>query len=303
MCAPDQCSESPGICQVAMKGLCINASGGPNTNWAAPSGSNGNIGYCDTYASVTSGVPYTPPGGKATTAAADFISSAVSSYFSNGGLPTDNTYFASKIPGMCAQYPGLCDSILSGVCSTLTQADLNPANWSGRNYDPQGVLPMQMCGCFLPTSQYSSNFPIECQSSCSFPGVIPIGSGNSQAPSKQCTATQCVIDDVTATYMATTGGAISIKQVCGQCTPSDPCACYFSGISVSGVNDPNIQTNCTTCYNYDATSGLSAQVPCPGAGSSGSTTGKKIFYIGLGIVAFLLGVFLFWKITGRNFSK
>lgn len=312
-CAPDQCAESPGVCQEAMKSVCLG--GGPNTNWEYPLGTSPqNLGYrgaCDAYVSATAGVPYTPtPGGtggtcpsspSASTTAEDFISTALCNYFTYGGKVTDDTYFASKIPSMCSQYPGLCDSILQGQCSSFTLDQLNPSSWASpsRQYDPQGLVPLQICGCFLPPSKYVPGLPVECQSSCSFPGVIPMGSGIPSKPAKQCAATQCVIDNITANYIDTTGGGINIKQVCGQCSSDQPCACYFSDVAASGVADPSISTNCQTCFNYDSTSGLSSQVPCPGSIPSPS---GKWFYIGLGVAAFFLVGYFIWRVANRKFS-
>lgn len=305
-CAPDQCAASPGKCHAAMKSQCISTA--LNSQWQNPGSSGVTIpGACDQYVQATSGVIDSVNCPNGSTCGADFIYSAVQNYFNTGGTPFDDTYFASKIPEMCGQYPGLCDSPLAGACSTATLTGLNPSTWKGRQYDSQGTLPLQICGCFLPSSQYSSNFPTECQSSCSFPGTIPIGSGNPNQPAKQCTATECVIDNVTADYINSTGGTIGISQVCGQCSasslatlgpPSGRCACYFSDISASGVNAPDISTNCQTCYAYDSTSGLSTQIPCPGASSS-SSGGSKYFYIGLGIMLFALAIFFVWKMSSR----
>ena len=297
-CAPDQCSDSPSGCQNAMKNLCLNSTQGPNALWEEPA--PGFNGACDLYASSTAGVPY-GPSGSTTTAGADFISAAVGNYFQYGGKVTDDTYFASKIPGLCAQYPGLCDSYLKSQCSALTLDQLNPELWKGRTYDSQGTIPLQACGCFLPPSQYAANFPIECQSSCAFPGAVPIGSGNPGQPAKQCQATECVIDNVTADYINSTGGNISIKQVCGQCSPDQPCACYFSNISVTGVDDPSISVNCQNCYNYDPSTGLAAQVECPGGGAGSGGT-SKIFWWILGGVVGLLVLYFFWRVANRNFS-
>jgi hypothetical protein len=106
-----------------------------------------------------------------------------------------------------------------------------------------------------------------------------------------------VIDAVAANFINSSGGSISINQVCGQCSESDPCACYFSGITVSGVQDPKIQTNCTTCYNYNPVTGDSTEVQCPGA--SQKNNNKYFFFIGLGIVCVLLIGYLLWKIYRR----
>lgn len=312
-CAPDQCAESPGKCHAAMKGLCIGNA--MNSQWQNP----GIPGACDQYVQATSGVIDSVNCPSGSTCGADFIYSAVQNYFNTGGSPFDDTYFASKIPEMCSQYPGLCDSLLSGACQnpntlghTPTLNDLNPTTWAakGRQYDPQGTVPIQACGCFLQPNQYSTNFPIECQSSCSFPGGVPLGSGNPNQPAKQCTATECVIDNVTANYINSTGGTIGISQVCGQCSGSGSstsgslpsvaqCACYFSDISASGVNAPDISTNCQTCYAYDSTSGLSTEIPCPGAGST-SSSGSKIFYIGLGLMLLALTIFFVWRMSSRK---
>lgn len=312
-CAPDQCSASPGVCQASMKSLCLATTSpgvnGINGNWATPSGLSGG---CDQYAALTAGVTSPSPSTNANASppssvcpngnscGEDFVYSAVSNYFSQGGSPTDDTLFASKIPGLCSLYPGLCDPLLKQQCSTLSSGDLNPRLWSGRTYDSTGVLPVQICGCFIPPEVDTSTVPMECQSSCSFPGTIPIGAPGGGA--LECTATECVIDGLTVNYINTTGGAVGITQVCGQCNAANPCACYFSGISISGVNDPiGISTNCQACYSYDPSTGTATPIPggCPalaGGSGPGIFSGKagsifKNFLIVLFL--FLFGYFLY----------
>lgn len=300
-CNPNVCAESPAYCQAFMKSQCI---GNFNNTWQAPQGL---AGMCDQYASATASVVDNNNCPAGATCGADFIFSAVQSYFQDNGTPFDSTYFASKIPGMCAQYPGLCDPLLKAACTSTqplgrvpTMADLNPALYAGlpgRQYDPEGVVPMQLCGCFLQPNQYVSAIPTECQSTCSFPGAVPIGSGNASQPAKQCSATQCVIDNVTANYINTIGGNISIKQVCGQCSASQPCACYFADIT-TGINAPDISTNCQTCFTYDSTSALATPVACPGAGSSGKLS-STIFWIAMGLLGVGLMMFFVWKMSAR----
>jgi hypothetical protein len=171
-------------------------------------------------------------------------------YITNNNTPFTQDPFVGKSVDLCNKFPGLCDSILNQVCSAYTIDDLSPLN-NQTSLDPNGIIPLQLCGCHLPSSQYSdvpSNNNIACSTICRYPGVVPQGDDNGNV--NTCTDNVCVIDDITATSINSTGGTININTICG---PNSQC--YFNGISSDNLSNNSFNivtsTQCGACYTIN----------------------------------------------------
>lgn len=260
---PDACPANSSWCPSFMVGECS------PEEWP-------NNPACDLYATSARGVPSSTPG---LDASANLISNALKQWLASGGKPTDDNPFASKVIKWCGQYPGVCDSMLSQACSGYTSSDLDPSNYAGRTYDPHGTNALQMCGCFLPSSQYVKSLPTQCNATCAFPGAIPLSSAGPsvQGAPAQCSTTECAIDEVVVDYVSSGASTVTLSQVCGK--PNNN-ACYFNGISANDPQDPNlrfqISTTCSTCFDYNPVTYQATQVTCPssvGLKTSKGTTG------------------------------
>jgi hypothetical protein len=254
---PDACPANTEWCPSFMAGVCT-----PDA-WASTANN-----ACDVYATSARGVPSAIPG---LDASAALILEALRTWSASGGKPTDNTPFIAKAIKWCGQYPGVCDEVLTGACSSYSSKDLSPANYSGRSYDPHGTNALQMCGCFLPASQYVKPLATQCNATCAFPGAIPLSSNGPsvQGPPAQCSTTECAIDDVVVDYINSPSAAITLSQVCGKPTNN---ACYFNGISANDPQDPDLQfqitTTCSTCFDYNPATYQATQVTCPTSAKS-----------------------------------
>lgn len=224
---------------------------------------------CDLYATSARGVASGTPG---LDASANLISSALKTWLASGGRPTNNDPFVAVAIKWCGQYPGVCDSMLTQACSGYESSDLAPAKYAGRTHDRNGTNALQMCGCFLPPSQYVSSLAKQCNATCAFPGVIPLSSAGPsiQGPPAQCSTTECAVDELIVDYINSGASTVTLSQVCGK--PNNN-ACYFNGISANDPQDPNVQvqisTTCSTCFDYDPATYQATQVPCPQSASLG----------------------------------
>lgn len=171
--------------------------------------------------------------------------------FALGTLPGYTGYndFQNVLYSICQNVPGLCETQLTSMCSTETTARLlnNPVK-------------VQWCGCYMPTSEYSTyanNFAInrECTPICNRQGNIfqPNPSGIGRVT---CQQGICVIDDVNLTLASTNvSGQISVNQICGGCGGKSSCQCYILNTNITAVNstiggDIDISQACsaTNCY-------------------------------------------------------
>jgi hypothetical protein len=295
-CSPNQCSQNYTTCQPLMKQVC-------NSSFWGTSSAN----VCDRYVSLTSSIsdPTKEVCSEGSSCGSDLVMSGINSFFSQGGKLTDNDPFVPKMINWCSKFPGLCNSVLSQQCSAYSLSDLSPSQYSGRSNDPQGTNLMQACGCFLPSTNYVSQVPIDCSAVCAFPGTIPL-------TTEGCQATECVIDNVTLDFVNSTGGSLNINQTCGTCSADNPCVCYFNGVDVSSTSGPiqaQISTNCKTCFNYPGGGNPPVQIPCPSTSSSIPSQAqsfifshKTLFWIFFWtIIAVVIGVFVFkfWRNSRR----
>lgn len=256
---PDACPVNTDWCPSFMAEQCTHNGWFPGT-WLGKA--------CDTYASSARGVVVP---GQTLDVTANLIAQAVSGWVAAGGKPTDDSAFVKTAIKWCSQYPGACDAALSQVCQGYSSGDLSPTAYAGRKYDPNGTNALQVCGCFLPPSQYVKNLDVPCNATCAFPGAIPLSSlGPSVVgPPAECSTTECAIDDVVINYVNSTSSSLNLSQICGKPNHN---ACYFNGISANDPQDPGlklqISTTCSTCFDYDPTTYQATQVPCPGSSST-----------------------------------
>jgi hypothetical protein len=192
----------------------------------------------------------------------------------------NDDFFKETIPSLCSYIPGTCDEILDDFCAPFTRDDLTK--------DP---TLQKICGCHLRTSQYPYNIEgwssIECDPICISNDCIKQGyqTSNSSYAFKTCTATTCVIDDVTINTTDSKTGGNYFQQACGSCDPSQggKCSeCYISNVNVTEdgavVNDKlQLSQNCGACYTYSDNAMNRVQVDCstgkPVSGSGGSSSG------------------------------
>ena len=197
-CPPLPIPPPPGSCQVFDLGMPINASG---YNWAS-----------------------------------QLVTAVFEKYSSNG-------FIVGTLPGtigfnefqdflytyICCQFPSLCSSGLSNVCSSYSaqRLSLNPeaANW---------------CGCYLPIEEYATyidKFQInkECTPMCNRIGAIPLTTLDNQKIG--CEQDICLIDNVTINLLKTQVGAeININQFCSGCSSNASCTCVIENNTLDSIN-------------------------------------------------------------------
>lgn len=125
---------------------------------------------------------------------------------------------------------------------------------------------MQLCGCYLPDSEYTNTGGRVCDNLCVGATVIKYVEEGQTVPSR-CSSGVCVIDGVSINISSSFGGDINFYQTCPSCGPT-PCRCIINDIDVLVDNvkssNLNIEQNCkggTTCY-VSGENGQQQEVPC-----------------------------------------
>lgn len=138
-------------------------------------------------------------------------------------------------------FGGVCREGLISACQNYTKADTS------------NRYVRQLCGCYLPDSEYDPNVGRICDSACVPEDTIKYFETDDSLPSR-CSSGVCVIDQVTLQLTGSNTGDINFYQACPSCGPSS-CRCVINDVNVlvsnSKVGSLNIQQNCSggsVCY-------------------------------------------------------
>lgn len=229
--------------------------------------------YCDTYLTGLTSSPTQQP------VAQNIILQALETWRDTlqtaGASVSVNDPMLPFVNSWCSKSEniGLCDAVLSDVCSTVQATELQ---------SPTAANLSKACGCFMTPDQYLEPglIPVECNAVCSANlanGGVPIGEYDSNSNSKTiiakvCNQSNCVIDDFTLNLIGSQTGNIQFNQACGGCS-GGTCNCIIQNVSENYINSSsanNIVNNCSTC-TYNGVPVACANIPSgPGGGSLGT---------------------------------
>lgn len=183
--------------------------------------------------------------------------------------------FSSQLFNVCKSVPILCNNdlfnsnFLNSICQSVTKDQITSTN----------DLLRKWCGCYMQNDVYGDAYPNitrECTPFCNSDTVIGIAEGTSISDCKQSI---CIIDDITINLIENRGGAISLGNLCGDCSGKNQvCKCQIGGSNLTLINNElrdisggNLNLN-TTCKNekeikcYDNYKGVRTEVPCQTSG-------------------------------------
>ncbi len=158
-----------------------------------------------------------------------------------------------------------------------------------KKQDTENKYIRQMCGCYLPDSEYSVR---ECSSSCVPFDTIKYNDGKSQ---NFCDGTVCAIDNVT---IATHGSTVTFNQVCPDCETAR-CRCIVNDVNVIGSKF-NITQNCpggATCFTRTP-EGIRTRVECATFTKSDIASNPLLRYLSIGVGIFALVLVLLFVVVG-----
>nr|WRK65189.1 transmembrane domain containing protein [Marseillevirus futianmevirus] len=184
--------------------------------------------------------------------AADFLQKTLPAAFGSYRLITGEAIpppiqsLNNYLSNTCKLFPGSCSSFLSGFCQALSREDMT-----------QGQVYADVCGCYMPESQYpfSDKVPRPCDPICNLPNAIPFATPGSDSE-ERCTDTVCILDNISIDVKNSSGGKIALNQLCGNSRGKDSkfSQCYFDNVTVDGVNamltsGDTIQQGCDICFS------------------------------------------------------
>jgi hypothetical protein len=214
----------------------------------------------------------------------------------------NNDPFIQQIIDICRSNPGACDSTLTQKCASVTREQL-----------AGNVNLADLCGCFMPDSEYAkfSQFGVNrvCDPVCVLgTAVKPLDTTTSNpAEFLNCTQSICIIDDVTIQILSNSStGNITFAQACGSCANNNTagsCRCYIEDVTLQAVNslvgDISFQQQCgtPTCYNSNPIVGAPPiQIDCTSGAATGasasSSSSSGLTYIVLGIIILIFIILL-----------
>ncbi len=134
-----------------------------------------------------------------------------------------------------------CREPLLDICSQYTREDLsNP-------------LARQICGCYIPSSEYSEGIRA-CDPICSGFDTIKYHEAN-QNSFQTCQSTLCIIDNFTLIAKGSSVGDITFTQACPYCSAGGNCRCIIGDINIiasdSRLGALSLEQNCVgeiECY-------------------------------------------------------
>lgn len=156
---------------------------------------------------------------------------------------------------VCCPYPIICQQGLQATCRSQTMDSIS------RNPQLLG-----WCGCYLPEEQYTeyiNTYGINksCVPACNSTNAIKlVSSNNIYTP---CTQGVCIIDDITINITNSSGGDISLNQLCN----CNNCTCIVSGTDITAINsefgDININNKCGSFQCIDSNGNLTSCISTP----------------------------------------
>jgi hypothetical protein len=155
---------------------------------------------------------------------------------------------------------GGCNQFLSKYCT----------QYSRNQIASQRIL-LQLCGCYAPLDNISgvTDDPESrsCDSLCHQVGTTQLYDA-ATGGQFVCNASVCVIGDTTIIAAQTEiGGSVTFQQICPGCSPSQPCKCVITNVTVTGIDteelESSINSSCgdSECYFINP-DGTSTSVPC-----------------------------------------
>lgn len=133
-----------------------------------------------------------------------------------------NFSFQYLLRDLCndSQVGGKCSILLNQICAQYTRDDT------------QHPIIRQICGCYLPNSQYNVNIPRPCDTVCSGFETIKYFQNSTDSSPQQCVSDVCIIDNVTIEATNSSVGDITFNQLCPFCEGASNCRCVISDINI-----------------------------------------------------------------------